>query len=67
MSVQVKGGPDPEISAPRKLFRAETMFNCVADQYAALENGRRFLVQESVPTRLESIHMIVNWDAQMRR
>jgi hypothetical protein len=67
LSVQVKKGPDLEISSPRRLFRAETMFNCVADQYAAFENGRRFLVQETMPTRVESIHMIVNWDAEVRR
>ena len=46
MSATVEGGPSPKISVPRKLFDTGLVPDPTVNQYAATNDGLKFLVLE---------------------
>jgi eukaryotic-like serine/threonine-protein kinase len=71
MSVTVKTGSTFDASAPQPLFQAPAQgaVDCILDKYAVTGDGQKFLMFEwdSQTSVTEPIHVILHWDAEMRR
>jgi hypothetical protein len=73
MSVAVKTGPAFDASAPKPLFQAPVQgpadVPCILDHYAVTGDGQKFLMFEwdAQTSVTEPIHVILHWDAELRR
>lgn len=72
MSVAVKTGPAFDASAPKPLFQGPVGpgdVPCILDRYAVTGDGQKFLMLDwDVQSALtEPIHVILHWDAEIRR
>ncbi len=72
MSVPLMQGSTLQAAAPKMLFQSNIPVNCSITQYAAGSNGQKFLMVE--PDRQkdplearEPLHVLINWQAGLRR
>jgi dipeptidyl aminopeptidase/acylaminoacyl peptidase len=67
MVAEVKGGATLETSAPKELFPTPLRPSPVIDQYAVLDDGRRFLIAEPLIEPPKPITVILNWTAALKQ
>jgi serine/threonine-protein kinase len=68
MIVEVGAGPEPEISAPRVLFRGSFWTEPSGDTgYDISPDGRRFLMMEPDTSERTEIRVILNWQTELER
>jgi hypothetical protein len=66
MSVTVERGSLPQIGIPRKLFDTRLVPDPTINQYAVIENGRKFLVLEPREGFAENYSVVLNWPATVK-
>jgi Tol biopolymer transport system component len=67
MVVEVEGGATLETSEPKELFSTPLRPAAVSDQYAVLDDGRRFLIAEPLIEPPKPITVILNWTAALKQ
>lgn len=67
MSVPVTSPGSGETGTPKPLFRTNILVYPTRDQYAVLDNGKRFLALESPEYGEEPIHVVMNWESLLSR
>lgn len=60
MSVAVKTGAQIETGIPQTLFTTRIPVTATADQYAVFDDGRKFLLMESVDTQAQPVTVVLN-------
>jgi len=72
MSVPLVMGATLQAATPEMLFPSNVPVECVRTQYAVGANGQKFLLVESEQTMdpleaREPLHVVINWQATLRR
>jgi hypothetical protein len=68
MAVSLKLGPNGiEASAPRELFQVPQRATVAGAIYQPSQDGQRFLVLTSPDTAAQSLNVIVNWPALLKK
>lgn len=67
MSVNFKGGVQPETSTPAELFQSRLRADPRYNQYAVSGDGQRFLLYEPVEENDRPFHVIMNWTSLVKR
>ena len=67
MMVNVKQGTTLETGAPQELFSTPLRPGPVTDQFAVVDNGRRFLIAEPLIEPSKPITVILNWTAALQQ
>ena len=65
----MKVGKEFDASAPKPLFQGPSNARCRFDPYAVTGDGQSFLMIEADPQApmSEPMHVILHWDAELRR
>jgi serine/threonine protein kinase/Tol biopolymer transport system component len=68
MSVELRGGPGPDISIPRPLFKTRLTPAANVDQYVTTADGQGFILMEpTVDAPPESLTIITNWPTLFKK
>lgn len=67
MAVEVKAGSTLQTGVPLFLFQTPARLNPVMNEYAVVDDGKKFLLREPVGETTAPITVVLNWSTELKK